>query len=131
MLTRDVTAPPRAGRPSCDTRDAFRKICGSGLKRCACAGHVQDVSASPADAAPSLDPPPTNPEVRFDKLYRTAGTAVLGYALGRCANREDALDVTAETFLVAWRRRVEMPVRYTSVSVWVVPFRPPGSVIRC
>jgi RNA polymerase sigma factor (sigma-70 family) len=77
------------------------------------------VSASPADAAPSLDPPPTNPEVRFDKLYRTAGTAVLGYALGRCASREDALDVTADTFLVAWRRRVEMPVDPEDARAWL------------
>jgi RNA polymerase sigma factor (sigma-70 family) len=109
----------RTGRPTCDRRDARRKICRSGLKRCAGAGHVQDVSASPGPAAPSLDPPPTDPDVRFDELYRSAGTAVLGYALGRCASREDALDVTAETFLVAWRRRAELPTEPEDARAWL------------
>jgi RNA polymerase sigma-70 factor (ECF subfamily) len=77
------------------------------------------VSASPGHAAPSLDPPPTDPDVRFDKLYGSAGTAVLGYALGRCASREDALDVTAETFLVAWRRRAEMPAEPEDARAWL------------
>jgi RNA polymerase sigma-70 factor (ECF subfamily) len=57
--------------------------------------------------------------VRFDELYRSAGTAVLGYALRRCASREDALDVTAETFLVAWRRRAETPVEPEDARAWL------------
>jgi RNA polymerase sigma-70 factor (ECF subfamily) len=77
------------------------------------------VSSSTADAAPSLHPPPANPEVRFDKLYRSAGTAVLGYALARCVSREDALDVTAETFLVAWRRRADMPAEPEDARAWL------------
>jgi RNA polymerase sigma factor (sigma-70 family) len=80
---------------------------------------VWDVSASPGRAAPSLDPPPPDPDVRFDELYRSAGTAVLGYSLGRCANRDDALDVTAETFLVAWRRRAEMPEQPDEARAWL------------
>jgi RNA polymerase sigma factor (sigma-70 family) len=77
------------------------------------------VSASPGHAAPSLDPPQFDPDVRFDELYRSAGTAVLGYALNRCASREDALDVTAETFLVAWRRRTEMPNGPEDARAWL------------
>jgi RNA polymerase sigma factor (sigma-70 family) len=77
------------------------------------------VSASPGPAAPSLDPPPADPEARFDKLYRSAGAAVLGYALSRCASREDALDVTADTFLVAWRRRAEMPEETEGARAWL------------
>jgi RNA polymerase sigma factor (sigma-70 family) len=77
------------------------------------------VSASPGPTASSLDPPPTDPEARFDELYRSAGSAVLGYALGRCASREDALDVTADTFLVAWRRRAEMPAEPEDARAWL------------
>jgi RNA polymerase sigma-70 factor (ECF subfamily) len=44
---------------------------------------------------------------------------VLGYALRRCASREDALDVTAETFLVAWRRRAEMPADEDDGRAWL------------
>jgi RNA polymerase sigma-70 factor (ECF subfamily) len=80
---------------------------------------VWNVSASPGRAAPSLDPPPRDPDVRFDELYRSAGTAVLGYSLRRCSSRDDALDVTAETFLVAWRRREEMPEEPDEARAWL------------
>jgi RNA polymerase sigma-70 factor (ECF subfamily) len=43
----------------------------------------------------------------------------LGFALRRCASREDALDVTAETFLVAWRRRDDMPTEVDDVRAWL------------
>lgn len=45
----------------------------------------------------------------FSRLYREQGRAVLAYALRRVADREDAADVVAETFLVAWRRLGEVP----------------------
>jgi RNA polymerase sigma factor (sigma-70 family) len=78
------------------------------------------VSAAQGREAPSLDPPPqAGPEVRFDQLYRRAGASVLGYVLSRCTSREDALDVTAETFLVAWRRRAEMPADPDDARAWV------------
>ncbi|MFW3171544.1 RNA polymerase sigma factor [Geodermatophilus sp. CPCC 206100] len=77
------------------------------------------MSAPQGRAAPPLDPPPTPPDVRVDELYRSAGTAVLGYALGRCATREDALDVTAEAFLVAWRRRTEVPADPEDARAWL------------
>jgi RNA polymerase sigma factor (sigma-70 family) len=78
------------------------------------------VTNSPGHAASSVDPPPhDDPDARFDELYRSAGAAVLGYALSRCAGREDALDLTAETFLVAWRRRAELPADSGDARAWV------------
>ncbi|HTT94353.1 MAG TPA: sigma-70 family RNA polymerase sigma factor [Solirubrobacterales bacterium] len=49
-------------------------------------------------------------QVRFTKLYREHGRAVLEYALRRVEQREDAADVVAETFLVVWRRIGEVPI---------------------
>jgi len=49
-------------------------------------------------------------QVQFGRLYREQGRAVLAYALRRVDDREDAADVVAETFLVAWRRLAEVPV---------------------
>lgn len=45
---------------------------------------------------------------RFERLYLTQYEAILAYALRRVP-REDAADVVAETFLVAWRRRDQTP----------------------
>jgi RNA polymerase sigma factor (sigma-70 family) len=49
-------------------------------------------------------------KVRFGKLYREQARAILAYALRRVENPEDASDVVAETFLVAWRRLDEVPL---------------------
>jgi RNA polymerase sigma factor (sigma-70 family) len=68
-------------------------------------------------------PPPrmTRPpdDVTFEHAYRTSGTAVLGYALRRCDSREDALDVVAETFATAWRRRADMPADPAEARPWL------------
>lgn len=48
-------------------------------------------------------------ERAFRQLYATHFDAVLGFALRRVDRREDAGDVTAETFLVAWRRLAHAP----------------------
>jgi RNA polymerase sigma factor (sigma-70 family) len=48
-------------------------------------------------------------EDRFRRVYGAHFTPLLAYALRRVAQREDAADVVAETFLVAWRRCAEMP----------------------
>lgn len=49
-------------------------------------------------------------QIRFGRLYRDQGRAILAYALRRVEEPEDAADVVAETFLVAWRRLDEVPV---------------------
>lgn len=49
-------------------------------------------------------------KVRFGKLYRKQARAILAYALRRTETPEDASDVVAETFLVAWRRLDEVPL---------------------
>jgi RNA polymerase sigma-70 factor (ECF subfamily) len=68
---------------------------------------------------PAPDDPPASPEQLFEDAYRSCGTAVLGYALRRSATREDALDVVAETFATAWRRRADMPVPADDVRPWL------------
>lgn len=45
----------------------------------------------------------------FQRLYAAQFDPVLGYALRRVGTPADAADVVAETFLVAWRRRAEVP----------------------
>lgn len=49
------------------------------------------------------------PEDRFRDLYGANFTPLLGYALRRSDDAEDAADVVSETFLVAWRRLAEVP----------------------
>jgi RNA polymerase sigma-70 factor, ECF subfamily len=49
-------------------------------------------------------------EQRFARLYREHGREILGYALRRCPDPEDAADAVAETFLAAWRRLAEVPL---------------------
>jgi RNA polymerase sigma factor (sigma-70 family) len=49
-------------------------------------------------------------QAHFSRLYREQGRAILAYALRRVEAPEDAADVVAETFLIAWRRLGEVPV---------------------
>jgi RNA polymerase sigma-70 factor (ECF subfamily) len=49
-------------------------------------------------------------QVHFGRLYRAQGRAILAYALRRVEDPEDATDVVAETFLIAWRRLGEVPI---------------------
>lgn len=58
-------------------------------------------------------------EEAFEHAYRTVGTGVLGYALRRCGSREDALDVVAETFATAWRRRADLPADPDEIRPWL------------
>ncbi|RIJ77900.1 sigma-70 family RNA polymerase sigma factor [Nakamurella silvestris] len=46
---------------------------------------------------------------RFDELYEAHVGDVLSYALRRSTDREDAADLVAETFLLAWRKLPEIP----------------------
>src|SRR3954452_6184076 len=48
-------------------------------------------------------------EARFRRLYKEHGREILAYALRRADGAEDAADVVAETFLVAWRRLEDVP----------------------
>jgi len=56
----------------------------------------------------SRGPRMTGRRDRFQALYEANYHRVLGYALRR-TSRDDAADVVAETFLVAWRRLEEVP----------------------
>jgi RNA polymerase sigma-70 factor (ECF subfamily) len=49
-------------------------------------------------------------EARFGELYAANMRAVLGYVLRRCADPDEAADVAAETFLIAWRRLGDVPL---------------------
>jgi RNA polymerase sigma factor (sigma-70 family) len=46
---------------------------------------------------------------RFEELYAAHYASLLGYALRRTDNTDDAADVLAETFLAAWRRLDDVP----------------------
>src|SRR5271165_120248 len=46
---------------------------------------------------------------RFEEPYAAHRVPVLGYALRRTDNTDDAADVLAETFLTAWRRLDDVP----------------------
>ncbi|MEM7272722.1 MAG: RNA polymerase sigma factor [Actinomycetota bacterium] len=47
-------------------------------------------------------------EPAFDRLYEAHAGQVAAFVLRRC-QRDDAADIVSETFLVAWRRRDEIP----------------------
>jgi RNA polymerase sigma-70 factor (ECF subfamily) len=61
------------------------------------------------DLAVMGDLPRELAEVRFSNLYRHQARELLGYALRRTADPDDAADVVAETFLIAWRRLGDVP----------------------
>jgi RNA polymerase sigma-70 factor (ECF subfamily) len=46
---------------------------------------------------------------RFRAVYEADFASVLGYALRRSADPQDAADVVAEAFLIAWRRLDDVP----------------------
>ncbi|MEV6367008.1 RNA polymerase sigma factor [Micromonospora musae] len=60
----------------------------------------------------------TEHEERFRRIYASNFQPLLAYALRRAAQPEDAADVVAETFLVAWRRGHEMPAD-AEVKLWL------------
>jgi len=55
---------------------------------------------------------------RFQSLFRETERDLLGYALRRVDRPEDAADVVAETFLVAWRRLGDVPLG-DSARLWL------------
>lgn len=52
---------------------------------------------------------PEPPETRFRRLYDANYEALFAFALRRCDDATEAHDVTADTFLVLWRRLHESP----------------------
>lgn len=48
-------------------------------------------------------------ESSFSDLYQRTHVDLLAFLLRRCASPEDAADCLAETYLVAWRKRDQMP----------------------
>jgi RNA polymerase sigma-70 factor, ECF subfamily len=45
----------------------------------------------------------------FSELYRRTHVDLLAFLLRRCSSAEDAADCLAETYLVAWKKRDQMP----------------------
>ena len=45
----------------------------------------------------------------FSELYRRTHVDLLAFLLRRCSSAEDAADCLAETYLLAWRKRDQMP----------------------
>ncbi|MBV8932896.1 MAG: RNA polymerase sigma factor [Kutzneria sp.] len=52
---------------------------------------------------------PDDEHERFERLFHDHYDAVLGYAIARADHVDQAKDAAAQTFLVAWRRRHEVP----------------------
>ncbi|MDQ3630994.1 MAG: RNA polymerase sigma factor [Actinomycetota bacterium] len=50
-----------------------------------------------------------DPQARFRRLFDDAERDLLAYALRRVDRPDDAADIVAETFLVAWRRLDDVP----------------------
>lgn len=59
-----------------------------------------------------------SPEARFRRLYDLHYESLLAYALRRCQDENEAHDVTAETFLVLWRRLGQAPPD-SEVPLWL------------
>ncbi|MFD0537237.1 RNA polymerase sigma factor [Actinomadura luteofluorescens] len=53
--------------------------------------------------------PPDDRRRRFEDVYAANRARILGYALRRTSDPQDAADVLAETFLTAWRRLDDVP----------------------
>ncbi|MFB9677888.1 RNA polymerase sigma factor [Streptosporangium vulgare] len=46
---------------------------------------------------------------RSEAVYRRTHERILGYAVRRCPSPEDAADVVAGAYVIAWRRTTELP----------------------
>lgn len=57
-------------------------------------------------------------EDRFCALYDSTRPRIIAYALRRTSSREDAADVVAETFEIAWRRLDDVPVGHAGL-LWL------------
>ncbi|NDU73395.1 sigma-70 family RNA polymerase sigma factor [Actinomadura sp. DSM 109109] len=48
-------------------------------------------------------------KARFESIYAETYEPIMGYVLRRCPSPDDAADVVAETFTIAWRRLEDVP----------------------
>jgi RNA polymerase sigma factor (sigma-70 family) len=71
-------------------------------------GHIHGQMAARRDRKSEPLPRETGEE-SFRRLYLEHSRDLLAYALRRTGRAEDAADVVADTFAVAWRRAGEMP----------------------
>lgn len=55
--------------------------------------------------SPAADPD----QARFEELYSATRVDLLAYLARRCASAEDAADLLAETYLIAWRKLDQLP----------------------
>jgi RNA polymerase sigma factor (sigma-70 family) len=67
---------------------------------------------------------------RFRELYADNYPLILGYAMRRCAQPEDAADVVAETFLAAWRRLDDVPTEHARTWLYGVARRVLANQLR-
>lgn len=54
-------------------------------------------------------PPDGDPRAAFEQLYLDTRIDLLAYILRRSASAEDAADLLAETYLIAWRKLAKIP----------------------
>ncbi|XVQ06503.1 RNA polymerase sigma factor [Spirillospora sp. CA-255316] len=69
-------------------------------------------------AIPEASHPPDERRLRFERIYAAHRAKILGYALRRTADPQDAADVLAETFLIAWRKLDDVP-RGEAARLWL------------
>ena len=53
---------------------------------------------------------PSETEDRFEAMYHRTAPDILSYLVRRLPTREDAADLLADVYLVAWRRWHDLPV---------------------
>ncbi len=56
-----------------------------------------------------MSEPTEHPREIFEQLFRNSRTDLLAYILRRSRNAEDAADVLAETYLIAWQKLERIP----------------------
>ena len=61
----------------------------------------------------------TNGSTDIEGLVRRTGPDLLAYFVRRVADREDAADCVAETFVVLWRRRDSVPTDDDAARAWL------------
>lgn len=76
---------------------------------------MADIPKACAQDAPAPDPAAS---AQLTRLYANHGRDVLAYALRRASSAEDAAEVVADTFLIAWRRLSEIP-REPEARLWL------------